>query len=111
MEPPPGWAFRDDSWWAGVAAVAAVVTGVVATAGLDAGQSVAPVVFVTLLVAAGYVVRVRWTAMPTGVLLAWTVLPPLVLNLFGAAEGTMFLLVVGLSYATLIQPDRRLRIA
>ncbi len=107
----PTWAFRDDGWWAGVAAVAAAVTGVVAALALNPDHSVVAVAVGTAVVVAGYLVRIRWTTMPTAVLLVWTVVPPLILNLRGEAEGTMFLLIVALSYATMIQPDRRLRIA
>jgi signal transduction histidine kinase len=108
---PASWASRDDGWWAAVAAVAAVVTGVVSAIALEMGQRILPVAAVTVVVAAGYLVRTRWATMPTPVLLAWTCVPPFVLNLAAGGEGTMFLLIIGLSYATLIQPDRRLRIA
>ncbi|HKA03278.1 MAG TPA: histidine kinase dimerization/phosphoacceptor domain-containing protein, partial [Acidimicrobiales bacterium] len=107
----PTWPFRGDGWWAGVAAMASAVTGVVSAAALHHGQTVATVAVATVVVVAGYLVRTRWTTMPTAVLLVWTVVPPLILNLRGEAEGTMFLLIVAFSYATLIQPDRRIRIA
>ena len=108
---PPALASRTDEWWARVAAIASVVVGVVSVFALDRHHAVAEVIVATAIVVAGYLVRARWSAMPTALLLAWTLLPPLVVNLRGDAEGTMFQIVVAISYATLIQPDRRIRIA
>src|SRR5262249_53431391 len=44
-------------------------------------------------------------------LLVWTGLPPVYLNARHAGEGTMFLLIVAVSYATLTEPNQRRRVA
>ncbi len=107
----PSLALRTDAWWARVAAVASVVVGAVSMVALDRHDSAVEVAIATAVVATGYLVRARWSTMPTALLLVWTVGPPLVVNLRGDAEGTMFQIIVAISFATLIQPDRRVRIA
>jgi signal transduction histidine kinase len=108
---PPALASRTDGWWARVAAVATVVVGVVSLFALDRDGAVVEVAMATAVGVSGYLVRARWSTMPAALLLTWTLVPPLVVNLRGDAEGTMFQIVVAISYATLIQPDRRIRIA
>jgi signal transduction histidine kinase len=108
---PPSWAWRTDEWWARVAAVATVITGVVATLAIDRHNALIEIAGATVVVVSGYLVRARWPTMPTVLLLVWTLLPPIIVNLRGDAEGTMFMIIIGLSYATLIQPDRRVRVA
>jgi signal transduction histidine kinase len=107
---PTSLASRTDGWWARVAAVAVVVVGVVSMFALDRHHAVVEVAIATAIVASGYLVRARWSTMPAPLLLAWTLGPPLVVNFRGDAEGTMFQIIVAISYATLIQPDRRIRL-
>jgi len=48
--------------------------------------------------------------MPPALLVAWTFTPAVVLNVRERGEGTMFLLVVALSFLVLVTPDRRSRL-
>lgn len=96
-------------WWARAAAVAGAVgvVGVVAAQGATARLEVAAMTAVTL---AGFVAHGRCPRMPTALLGAWTFLPAVVLNLRQRGEGTMFLIVVALSFLVLVTPDRRSRL-
>jgi signal transduction histidine kinase len=107
---PPSWTSRTDEWWARVAAVATVITGSVSMLAPHREHALVEIAVTTAIVVSGYLLRARWPTMPTPLLLAWTLVPPVVVNLRGDGEGTMFMIIIGLSYATLIQPDRRVRI-
>ncbi|HEV2759562.1 MAG TPA: histidine kinase [Acidimicrobiales bacterium] len=95
-------------WWrrAVVVAGAVGIAGVAAAEGRTARLEVAALAAVTMT---GFVVHARWPRMPTVVLGLWTFLPAIVLNLRERGEGTMFLLVVALSFLILVTPDPRTR--
>ncbi|MEA2715711.1 MAG: hypothetical protein QOI99_28 [Actinomycetota bacterium] len=90
-------------------AVAGVVglAGVVAAGGNAARVEVAALTAVTM---AGFITHSRWPRMPPALLAAWTFGPAVVLNLRQRGEGTMFLLVVALSFLVLVTPNRRTRL-
>ena len=62
------------------------------------------------LTVAGFLVAGR-RRLPTALLAAWTFAPAIVLALRERGEGTMFLLIVALSYLVLVEDDRWVRIA
>ncbi len=99
----------EDRWWLRALLVAGVVgvAGVAAARGIDARLEVAALTAVT---AGGLAAQARWPRMPPAVLAAWTFSPAVVLNLRHRGEGTMFLLVVALSFLVLVTPDRRARV-
>ncbi len=97
-----------DLWWRWAVVVAGAVglAGVVAAYGRAARLEVATLAAVTLT---GFVAHARWPRMPRVILGAWTFVPAIVLNLRERGEGTMFLLVVALSFLILVTPDARTR--
>ncbi len=99
----------EDRWWLRALLVAGVVgvAGVAAARGIDARLEVAALTAVT---AGGFAAQARWPRMPPSVLAAWTFSPAVVLNLRHRGEGTMFLMVVALSFLVLVTPDRRARV-
>jgi signal transduction histidine kinase len=109
--PPGSLASRDDAWWARVAAVGSVIVGVVALLADHPADTSLEVVTLSAVVVLGFLAKSVWPVMPPVVLLLWTGLPPVYLNARHAGEGTMFLLILAVSYATLTEPDRRRRIA
>jgi signal transduction histidine kinase len=105
------WASRDDAWWARVAAVAAlVVTGVALLVNHRDGAELEVVVLSSVSVL-GFVGKSLRPGLPAIVVLLWTGLPPVIMTARHDGEGTMFLLIVAVSYATLIEPRRAWRIA
>jgi len=107
----PTWAMRDDTWWAWLAAVASVVVCVVALLADHPTDTTLEIVTLSAVVVLGFVAKAVWPALPAWALLVWTGLPPVYLNARHAGEGTMFLLIIAVSYATLTEADRRRRIA
>jgi signal transduction histidine kinase len=107
--PAPSWTVRGDRWFAGVAAAAAAVVGGLATVGAGA-EARAEVAALSAVSVAAFLVCLR-RRLPTGLLIAWTFAPPVVLALRERSEGTYFLLVVAVCYLTLVEPDRRVRVA
>jgi signal transduction histidine kinase len=108
---PGSWALHDDTWWARVAAVASVVVCVVALMADRPLDTTLEVVAMSGVVALGFIAKSVWPAIPPVLLFVWTAVPPVYLNARHAGEGTIFLLIVAVSYATLTEPDRRRRIA
>ncbi len=108
---PGSLASRDDAWWARVAAVASVIVCVVALLADHPSDTTLEVVTLSAVVVLGFLAKALWPAIPPVVLLLWTGLPPVYLNARHAGEGTMFLLIVAISYATLTEPERRRRVA
>jgi signal transduction histidine kinase len=108
---PGSLALRDDTWWARVAAVASVVVCLVALLADHPPHTTLEVVALSAVVVLGFLAKAVWPAIPPAVLLVWTGVPPVMLNARHAGEGTMFLLIIAVSYATLIEPDRRWRMA
>lgn len=107
----PVWASRDDGWFARVAMAAAALVGVLTTAGaLGGGAGRAEVALLSAVTVAGIAANDRWR-LPPLVLAVWTFTPAIVLNLQERGEGTMFLLVVALSYFVNVTPGRRARVA
>jgi len=106
---PPSWTARGDAWFARAAAVAATLVGaagVVGGRGGVAGRM--EVAALSAVVIVGFLVAARHR-LPTPVLAAWTFAPPIVLALRERGEGTMFLLVVAVSYLVLVEDDRWVR--
>jgi signal transduction histidine kinase len=107
---PASWASRDDAWWARVAAAAAlVVTGVALLVNHRDGAEL-EIAALSLVSVLGFVAKSLRPGLPPVVVLLWTALPPVVMNVRHDGEGTMFLLIVAVSYATLIEPRRAWRI-
>jgi signal transduction histidine kinase len=100
---------QDDHWWPRAVVVAGVVglTGLFAAEGSVARLEVAALTAATM---AGFLAHARWPTMPPALLAAWTFSPAVALNLQRRGEGTMFLLVVSLSFLVLVTPDRRTRL-
>jgi signal transduction histidine kinase len=109
--PSQTWALRDDAWWARVAAVASAVVCVVALLADHPPDTTLEIVTLSAVVVLGFLAKAVWPGIPPWALLLWTGLPPVYLNARHAGEGTMFLLIVAVSYATLTDGDRRRRIA
>ena len=108
---PPSWGSRDDSWWARAAAIAAAAITAISTTALRQGPGPGwEIILFGGVQVAAFLTKSKWPSMPTSLLAVWTFAPPLVLNLRGDGEGTMFLLIVAVSYLTLIEPDRRARL-
>jgi signal transduction histidine kinase len=101
---------RESLWWRWAALVAGGVglIGVVAADGTSARLEVAALTAVTV---AGFAAHARWRTMPPVLLAVWTFAPAVVLNLRHRGEGTMFLLVVALSFFVLVTSDRGIRFA
>ncbi len=106
----PSWTARDDGWFAGVAAAAAALVGVLAAAGAGSAAAGLEVAALAAVSVAGYLTY-RWHRLPTAVLVAWTYAPPIVLALRERSEGTYFLLVIAPCFIALVEPDRRVRLA
>jgi len=107
VQPAPS--IDEDRWWLRALLVAAVVgvAGVIAADGNAGRLEVAALTTITLT---GIAAHSRWPRMPPAVLAGWTFSPAIVLNLRERGEGTMFLLVVALSFLVLVTPDRRARV-
>jgi signal transduction histidine kinase len=116
MEATPGWARRDDGWWAAVGAVLALVTGIVTA--VASRRDVAEngtlsqsalvrtlVIVVSVLCAAAMLARRRWPRLPSLVVAVFAFVPPALLVRWQTVEGTMFLVVVGVSYIAITEPD------
>jgi signal transduction histidine kinase len=94
-----------------VAAVASVIVcGVALVADHPAGTTL-EIVLLGAVVVLGFVAKALRPGIAPVVLALWTGLPPVYLTARHAGEGTMFLLIVAVSYATLTEPERRRRIA
>lgn len=104
------WTSRSDGWFAGVAAVLAVAVGVLGLVTAPSGAARVEVAVLTAVTAAGFLVVGR-RRLPTLVLAVWTFTPAIVLALRQRGEGTMFLLVVALSFLVLVEPRWRVRVA
>jgi signal transduction histidine kinase len=124
MQATPRWARRDDGWWAGVAASLVVVTGLITALTLPhevlvssddhrvaAAQVRLEVLAVTVLSAGVLLARRRWPRLPTAVVAALTLGPPAALMRWQHVEGTMFVLVVAVSYVAITEADGRMRLA
>jgi len=122
MRAPPGvgsvgwvartaWSYRDDIWWAHVAALLALAVGGIGVVGASGAAGRVEVAAATVITAAGFEARARWPRLPSVVLALWTGAPAVVVNLARLSEGTMFLLVVMTGFVTLTEPDRALRLA
>jgi signal transduction histidine kinase len=105
------WASRDDAWWARVAAAAAVVVTGVALLVNHRDGAEWELVALSLVSVLGFVAKSLRPGLPAVVVLLWTGLPPVLMNIRHDGEGTMFLLIVAVSYATLIERRRAWRIA
>jgi signal transduction histidine kinase len=105
------WSYRDDIWWAHVAALLALAVGGIGVVGASGAGGRLEVAAATVVTAAGFEARTHWPRLPSVVLALWTGAPAVVVNLLRLSEGTMFLLVVTTGFVTLTEPDRRLRLA
>ena len=116
MEATPGWARRDDGWWAAVGAVLALVTGVVTAVAsrrdVAENGTLSPstlvrtlVIAVSVLCAAVLLARRRWPRLPSLVVAVFAFVPPALLVRWQSVEGTMFLVVMGVSYIAITEPD------
>jgi signal transduction histidine kinase len=122
MEATPGWARRDDGWWAAVAAVLALVTGLVTAVVARRGVLVngtrphaalvqTLVIAVSVLCAGALLARRRWPRLPSLVVAFFAFVPPALLVRWHDVEGTMFLVAVGVSYIAITETDPRTRLA
>ena len=106
----PSWTSRGHAWFAGAAAAVAAAVGVLGVVGTPGAAARLEVAALSALTVAGFLVASR-RRLPTALLAAWTFAPAIVLALRERGEGTMFLLIVALSYLVLVEDDRRVRIA
>jgi signal transduction histidine kinase len=122
MEATPRWARRDDGWWAAVGAGLAFLVGLITAFAVQgdvleeghragAAQVRAAVVAVSLLCAGAMLARRRWRRLPSLVVAAFAFVPPALLMRWQHVEGTLFLLVVGLSYVVITEANGRVRVA
>jgi signal transduction histidine kinase len=107
---PPAWTSRSDAWFAGAAAILSTVIGVLGLATAPGAAARVEVAVLSAVTVAAFLVAGR-RRLPTPVLALWTYTPAIVLALRQRGEGTMFLLVVALSFIVLVEPDRWKRIA
>jgi signal transduction histidine kinase len=124
MEATPRWARRDDGWWAGVGAALALATGIItalAVSGhgvelargqrVDATRVRIEAIAASAVCAAVLLARRRWPGLPTAVLAVFGFAPAALLMHWQHVEGTMFLLVVTVSYVAITETDDRTRLA
>jgi signal transduction histidine kinase len=104
----PAWTSRSDTWFSAVAATLAGVIGVLGFVTAPGAAARVEVVILSAVTAAGLLVAGR-RRLPTPVLAVWTFAPAIVLALRQRGEGTMFLLVVALSFLVLVEPRRWVR--
>jgi signal transduction histidine kinase len=69
------------------------------------------VIAVSVLCAGALLARRRWPGLPTVVVAAFAFGPPALLMRWQHVEGTMFLVVVGVSYVAITETDARMRLA
>jgi signal transduction histidine kinase len=124
MDATPRWARRDDGWWAGVGAILALAAGLITaftvrrSALVDTGGQHVDSALVRLaavaasaLCAGVLLARRRWPRLPTVVLVLVAFVPPAVLLRWRHVEGTLFLVVVAVSYVAITETDDRTRLA
>jgi signal transduction histidine kinase len=124
MEATPRWARRDDGWWAGVGAALALATGLITAFAVswrgveiahgqrvDATRVRIEAIGASAVCAAALLARRRWPRLPTAVLVVFAFVPPALLMRWQHVEGTMFLLVVAVSYVAITETDERTRLA
>jgi signal transduction histidine kinase len=111
MVSTPRWASQDDQWWAGRDALMAIAVGLISLATVEGNGVRLGVVAATAGVVAAFLARRRWPSLPTVVFVAGAFGPPVALNLAAHAEGTMFLIVVAVSYVALSEPGGRYQLA
>ncbi len=105
------WSYRNDAWWAQVAAALTVAVGLIGMVGASGAGGPVAVAVATVTTAAGFAAKARWPRLPSLPLAIWTGAPAVVVNLWGWSEGTMFLLVLATGLVVLTEPDRRIRLA
>jgi signal transduction histidine kinase len=122
MEATPRWARRDDGWWASVGATLALAAGLITaftrrnalviTHGhhVDVTLVRIEVMAASALCAGILLARRRWPRLPTVVVVLVAFVPPAVLMRWRHVEGTMFLIVVAVSYVAITEIDDRTRL-
>ena len=123
VDATPRWARRDDGWWAGVAAALAVAVGLLTAVAIRSnisltddhvvkpGPARVEALAASLLFAAALLARRRWPPFPTVVVVVCAYVPATVLMRWQHIEGTMFLIVIALSYVAITEADERTRLA
>jgi signal transduction histidine kinase len=105
------WSYRDDVWWAHVAAVLALAVGLIGVVGASGARAPFEVAAATVITATGFEAKARWPRLASPLLALWTGAPAVVVNLWRLSEGTMFFLVIATGFVTLTEPNRRTRLA
>ena len=106
---PTSWTARDDHWWARLALVLSAAIGVVGADVASTWPASIEILAAAGITAAGVVARDRGARVPPWLLVLWLMGPAIVLNLRARGEGTMFLLIVGMTFLVLTTPERRVR--
>ena len=123
MEATPRWARREDGWWAGVGAILALAAGLITaftvrrSALVDTGGQHVDIALVrfaaiaaSALCAGVLLARRRWPRLPTVLVVLVAFVPPAVLLRWRHVEGTLFLVVVAVSYVAITEVDDRTRL-
>jgi signal transduction histidine kinase len=123
VDATPKWARRDDGWWAGVAALLAIGVGLITAVAIRGNILVSPDTFVepgparveaiggSVICAGALLARRRWPGLPIAIVAACAFVPAAVLLRWQHIEGTMFLIVIAVSYVAITEPDPRARVA
>jgi signal transduction histidine kinase len=106
----PAWTSRGDGWFARAAAALAGLIGALGCVAAPGAAARVEVAVLSAVTAVGFLVAAR-RSLPAPVLVAWTFTPAIVLALRERSEGTMFLLIVALSFLVLVEPDPWVRAA
>jgi signal transduction histidine kinase len=123
VDATPSWARRDDGWWAAVAAALAIGVGLITALAIrgnifvssdtftEVGPARVDALGASVICAAALLARRRWPRLPVAVVAVCAFLPAAILMRWQHIEGTMFLIVIGLSYVAITGASGRARVA
>jgi signal transduction histidine kinase len=120
----PRWARREDGWWAGVGAALAIGVGLITAVAIRGNISLShetnvvkpgparvEAIAASVLCAGTLLARRRWPAFPIVVVVVCSFVPAIVLMRWQRIEGTMFLIVIAVSYVAITEANERTRLA
>jgi signal transduction histidine kinase len=123
VDATPSWARRDDGWWAGVAAALALGVGLVTAVAIRGNIFVSSDTFVgvgparvealgaSVICAGALLARRRWPRFPVAVVAVCAFVPAAILMRWQRIEGTMFLIVIVVSYVAITEAAGPIRLA